>query len=82
MTERDMQYIDMDKGNERIEKGEVEITDDEPVDVLYGTLLDLLQIAVNEGLTEEEVDSVMNRIVDYRDARCRDKFRLHAPETD
>jgi len=82
MKERDFQYINMDKINEQIENGEIEVTDDEPSEVLYGTILDLLQLAESEGMMVEEVDAVMHRIVNYRAEQCRDKFRLHMPETD
>jgi hypothetical protein len=80
MSDREFQYIDMDQINERIARGEIKSTDDEPVDVLYGTILDLLQLAANEGMTEEEIDAIVNRIVNYRADRCRDKFRLHMPK--
>ena len=77
MTDRDYKYIDMEKVNESIANGEVEPADDEPVNVLYETLLDLLQLAQEEGMTEEEIDSVVRRVNDYRASRVRNRFRLH-----
>lgn len=80
MPGRKMKYIDMDKINERIERGDVEPTDDEPVDVLYGTILDLFQLCEAEGMDTEEIDAVVDRIINYRAEQCRASFRLHTSE--
>lgn len=76
----DYRYIDIDQINEDIESGKAETVQDPPGDVLFGTLLDLLQLAENEGMTEAEIDDVMRRIVDHRADQCRARFRLHQPE--
>jgi len=74
---RKLKIVDMKKINEQIERGEVETAHDDPAEVLYETLLDILQIAKAEGMTEDEVDAVVNRVNDYRANRNRDRFRLH-----
>jgi hypothetical protein len=80
MAGRDYKYIDMDRVNKRIEEGEIEDDGASPEDVLYETLLDLLQLAENEGMTEDEVDLVVRRVNDYRANRNRERFRLHTSE--
>ena len=81
MAEREMKYIDMDRVNRRIEEGDIcEPDDAPPTDVLYETLLDLLQVARNEGLTVDEIDEVLRRLSDYRAGENRERFRLHVRE--
>jgi hypothetical protein len=76
----DYRYIDIDQINEDIESGKAEVVKDDPNDVLFGTILDLLQLAENEGMSEAEVDDVMRRIIDHRAEQCRARFRVHPPE--
>jgi len=76
MPDRDYKYIDMDRINERIENGEIEPTEAEPDDVLFDTILDLLQLAASEGMKEDEIDAVVRRVNDYRANRVRERFRL------
>lgn len=80
MTGRDYQYIDVDQIEEDIANGKAKITEDEPTDVLYGTILDILQLAEAEGMNPDDIDDVMRRIIDFRAEECRKKFRLHPPE--
>ena len=77
---RDYKYIDIDQINEDIDSGKAESINDDPNIVLYETILDLLQLAESEGMSEEEVDEVVRRVNDYRAERCRSKFRLHTPD--
>lgn len=78
MTQRDLRYIDMEKIEEDIAAGKVSEDNGEPVeDVLYETILDLLQISESEGMEEDEVDRVLQRVADYRAQNKRARFRLH-----
>jgi hypothetical protein len=84
-SEREYRFLDMDRVNARVrekrpskdEPLKDEPLKDEPADVLYETLLDLLQLAEAEGLAEPEVDSALRRVFDYRAERVRRRIRLH-----
>lgn len=78
---RDYKYIDVDQINEDIETGKTKPVDDDPANVLFDTLLDLLQLAEAEGMSEDEVDAVVRRVNDYRADRRRARFRLHTPDS-
>ena len=77
---RDYKYIDVDQINEDIEAGRVEEVTDAPRDVLFGTILDLLQLAESEGMSDDEIDSVLQSIIDYRADQYRQRFRLSPKE--
>lgn len=81
--ERKLKYIDEQKIEEDIAAGHTAPDDGAPPeDVLYETLLDLIQISENEGFTEDEVDGVLRRILDYRAQQKRTRFRLHTGDVD
>lgn len=80
MTEDGYFYLDMDRVNEDIETGKAPIIYDDPEVVLYGTILDLLKLAYNEGMTDEEIDDVLRRVMDFRAGQIRGKFRLHTSD--
>lgn len=77
MQDRELKIVNMEKIEEQIANGEVSDFDGDPQEALYETLLDLLQVAKAEGLSDEEIDAVMRRVNDYRADRNRDQFRLH-----
>ena len=80
---REFKYLDPKKIDENIEARQAtgEVIDDDPhlssEDVLVETLLDLCQLAEGEGMTEDEVDSAVKRVIDFRADRNRSRFRLH-----
>lgn len=79
----DYKYLNPEKINKRIEEQEAagELVDKHPnetaEDVLFGTLFELCQLAEDQGLTEDEVDSALRRVLDARADRLRSRFRLH-----
>lgn len=73
MSDREYKYIDVDK----LEEEELEPVNADPRDVLYESLLDLIQLAAREGLTEDDIDGVLDRIHDYRANQARQQFTLH-----
>lgn len=78
MSPRDYRYLDVDRIEERVKTVPVEEDDGvSHVDLLYELVLDLLQLAGDEGLPEEEIDEVIDRVVDYRAALVRASFQLH-----
>jgi hypothetical protein len=79
LTTRDYKHIDLDDIDRRIaEKGpDAPPIEGTPSDVLYETLLDLLQLAFNEGMLDEEIDTVVRRVNDYRAEENRKRFTLH-----
>jgi len=79
---RKYKYIDINRVNERAEEMMEEGDDDgaEPHDVLYETLLDLIQVAEDNGIEEDEIDAALRRVSDYRAKNVRSRFRLHTPE--
>jgi len=71
--EREYKYLDME---------ELRATPLEPVDdpcdvVLTNALLDIIQLAEESGMEEEEIDTVLRGIIDSRAIRVRSKFTLH-----
>jgi hypothetical protein len=52
-------------------------SEETPTGILEETLLDIIKLALDNGLTEEDVDTVLYRIVDKRSERMRSLFRLH-----
>ena len=78
---RELRYIDIEQIEEDIAAGKVEDDGESAEYVLYETLLDLLQIS-EEGMTVDEVDSVLRRIMDYRAGQRRSRFRLHTGDAD
>jgi len=76
---RDYKYVDIDKVNERAAEllEEEEENTDSTQDVLVDTLLDLIQIAEENGMEEDEINGAVTRVVDYRAANVRKRFRLH-----
>ena len=70
--DRPYRYIDIQK----INASELQPVDDSPENVLFESLLDVLQLAEHEGMAEQEVDDVLRRIVDYRAARVRGRLRI------
>ena len=77
MQDRELKIVDMKRVEEQIANGEVKPFDGSPAEALYETILDVLQVAKAEGMTDEEIDSVVRRVNDYRADRNRDQFRLH-----
>jgi hypothetical protein len=71
--EREYRFIDVDEIN-AMELRPVEGTCE---DVLCDGLLDVIQLAEAEGMTEEEVDNVLRRIINYRAERVRKRFTMH-----
>jgi len=70
--ERKYKYIDPEK----IRETEM---DDEPANILYESILDVLQLAAEEGMSQDELGIVVSRVVDYRASRHRSRLRLHGP---
>ena len=51
-------------------------------DIMYEGLLDIIQVGEMEGMSDESIDRVLNRVMDYL-AECRRKqFKLHLPKKD
>ena len=73
MSEREYKYIDVD----RLDTSKLPDIYEEPEDVLYESLLDVMQLAEAEGLSVESVDEVLRRVFDYRAQRARAGFRVH-----
>jgi len=82
MSDRDLKYIDMDRVNQRINEGDftAPADDSSPEEVLAETILDLIQVGVAEGMSQEEVDGALRRVSDYRARKIREKFTLHVRE--
>jgi len=49
-------------------------------DCLLQALLDIIQLSEAEGMTEDQVDSVLRTIIDGRAKRVRSRFILHTDE--
>lgn len=78
MPGREYRYLDLDQINKRVETSPAEEDDGvSAIDLLYELLLDLLQLAGDQGLAEEELDAVLDRVVDYRATQVRSSFRIH-----
>lgn len=75
--DRDYRYLDLEAIDARVAAGEVAPVYEEPTEVLYEMLLDLLQLAEREGMSVDEVDDVLRRVCDWRAARERRSFRVH-----
>jgi len=71
--EREYKYIDIDK----INRSEIQPTEGTCEDVLFDGLTDVIQLAEAEGMSEEEIESVLRRIAEYRADRNRRRFTLH-----
>jgi len=71
--DREYRYIDP----QRIEESEAVPVDDTPANILYESLLDVLQLAAAEGMTEDTIDDVLQRILNYRAGQVRKRFTLH-----
>ena len=70
---RDYKYLDIEKLREQ----ELEPVPD-PVDVvLENALLDIIQLAEDNEMTDDEIDRVLRKIIDDRAHRVRSKFTLH-----
>ena len=61
MAERKYKYID-----EQALDADVPEPEGDPLDVLFESLLDILQLAESEGFLPEEVDVVLQRVMAYR----------------
>jgi len=55
---------------------------DSPEDALFYGIRDLIRFTVNEGLSDEEVDRVLKRIMDERANETRARFVLHTRDDD
>ena len=70
---RDYKYLDIEKLREQ----ELEPVAD-PVDVvLENALLDIVQLAEDNQMSDEEIDRVLRKIMDDRAAKVRRRFTLH-----
>ena len=78
----DFKYLNLDRIDERVAEQEAA---GDPVgadpnesleDVLVGTILELCQFSEMEGMSEDEVDRVLRRVIDARANRTRERFRL------
>ncbi len=72
MNEREYKYIDAEK----IHESDMPEVREDPITVLYESLLDILQLAEAEGMYEEEVDTVLRRVMDFREERKRRRYTL------
>lgn len=72
-NDREYRFIDVDEIN-AMELRPVEGTCE---DILCDGLLDVIQLAEAEGMSEEEVNNVLQRVIDYRAERVRKRFTLH-----
>jgi len=64
MPSRNYKYLD----EQAIDRNGPE-PDDDPLEVLYDSLLDILQLAEEEGFLNEEIDSVLRRVIAFRSDR-------------
>jgi len=71
--DREFRFIDISE----IDTSEMTDIEGSCVDVLKDALLDIIQIAEQQGLPEEEADEAVRRVIDYRAKRCRRRFTLH-----
>ena len=52
------------------------------VQALEEALLDIIQLSEGEGVTEENVDRVLRKIIDDRAVRTRARFTIHTKDSD
>lgn len=71
--DREFRFIDVSE----IDTSEMADIEGSCVDVLKDALLDIIQIAEQQGLSEEDADESVRRVIDYRARRCRRRFTLH-----
>ena len=76
--EREYKYLDF----EALQKEELEPCYDSVDVVLENALLDILQLAEANDMSDEVVDRVIRKIQDDRAAKVRRKFRLHVVADD
>lgn len=74
--DRDYSFIEPEK----IDTSEMKDIDGTVVDVLKNALLDIIQLAEAEGMTEDQADEAVRRVFDYRADRNRQRFTLHTKE--
>lgn len=48
-------------------------TDEDPVEILFESITDLLQLAEAEGIYEDEIDLVLQRVIHDRAVRKRNR---------
>lgn len=73
-SDREYSFIEPEK----IDTTEMENIDGTVVDVLKNALLDIIQLAEAEGMTEDDADEAVRRVFDFRAERNRERFTLHA----
>lgn len=74
--DREYKYLDIKALNEMEYKpvsGTVE-------EVIEGSLLDIIQLALSEGVCPEVIDRILCKIIDDRAKRLRAQFTLHRNE--
>ena len=72
---RDYKYLDL---KELEEEKKTHPPVDDPIDlVLENALLDIIQLAEDNEMTDEEIDRVIRKIQDDRASFVRGKFTLH-----
>jgi hypothetical protein len=49
---------------------------------LEEALLDIIQLSEGEGVSEEDVDGVLRKIIDERASRTRKRFTIHVGKVD
>ena len=71
--DREFRFIEPEK----IDTSEMENIDGTVIDVLKDVILDIIQLAEAEGMTEDDADEAIRRVFDFRAERNRDRFTLH-----
>lgn len=77
-NESDRKFVFIDP--EDIDTSEMEDIDGSCVDVLKDALLDIIQLAEAQGMTEDEADESVRRVFEFRAQRNRNRFTLHTSE--
>ena len=72
-TRRDYRFIDPDK----IDTSDVEPFYGTNAECLSEALLDVIMVAQDSGMTEQDVDEAIHIVSDYLANQERSKFRLH-----
>jgi len=65
---------------EEIDTSEMADIEGSTVDVLKDALLDVIQIAEAQGMSEDDADEAVRRVFDFRAQRNRQRFTLHTEE--
>ena len=71
--DREYKFLDIEELHEQ-ELAPVNMT---AVQALEEALLDIVQLSEGEGVSEEDVDRVLRKIVDERAQRTRQRFTIH-----